>query len=60
MLIKKNGGKTMKCKNCEHFSFGKCVEGRCYGGCDIDSQNRTVHMESDCIVNVEDLKGELK
>lgn len=46
----------MKCKNCEHFSFAKCVEDRCLGGCEIDSQNRTVHMESDCIVSVEDLR----
>lgn len=45
----------MKCGNCDNFVFGKCKDDRCYGGCEIDSKNRTVHMEQECIVDAEDL-----
>lgn len=43
----------MKCGNCGNFVFGKCKDDKCYGGCEIDSENRTVHTEMDCFIEEE-------
>ena len=45
----------MKCKNCDNFTHGKCIESFCYGSCDADSTNKTVEINSECTLNVEDL-----
>lgn len=49
----------MKCKDCDNFTYGKCTDKGCLGGCEADSKNRTVHMERECILEQEsNEKGE--
>lgn len=40
----------MKCKDCDNFTYGKCTDKGCLGGCEADSKNRTVHMEQECVL----------